>query len=1173
MFRYIKKVKPRMFLGVIILLFFVSSNFLLDTPAKYARAISLLNDRSADIIGAAALNTGGWSNLKLSGEGQIIGIADSGLDKGSISDIHPDLATVKGKMPKVAMLKSYSGRKTADDPSGHGTHMAATIAGNGASSDGKYQGIAPGASLYFQALLNEDGQLTIPQSIDTLFRPAYEAEVKVHVDGWGTGSNMYGNRSAQIDAFVYKHPDFLPVFGAGNGGPTEGSLTMEANSKNALIIGSSQVSRPAFSPEASQTDRIADSSSRGPAADGRIKPDLLAPGSLIISACSSLVKSNFEANPLYTRMGGTSMASAVTGGSIALLRQYLTSYSKLNQPSAALVKALLINGSRLNSDNQPGQGFGILDLYGTILGLKEGMFKITDSAELAADETEEYSLRVTDTAKPVRVTLAWSDPAAPAGSTRALVNDLDLQIKAPDGTIYNGNAFLNNNGTDHINNVELIYIPEPERGEYKISIKASGMNPQYPTQSYALVYGQNLTASVITDIEGNQLHLLDGNILNSDNSKIITLGSNSEILIGSQIYQGTKASYIFARHWENGGIKPLTTPKGELLVEMNTQKREGGFYIDPRWLTDREGKVQFNHKNVDIANLPDGIKVEATLNPVRQTLWDIKTRGQKISGYISRIDAEKNTLYLLDELEAYKITDRTALSYHSHDMLDSSVEALPFGYVENTCLSDLLPGFKVELLIDPQTREVLYINAEKQMVVAQISSIDTEKGTIRAATGKTYRLFPGVEIYRDYSQVKLQELKPGDWLVGMLLDEDDDELLDVQVLSSLSWGRVIFASNKLNTLYILDQKNQFQRYDLSGDVMIYRGGTAIDKASLVSGDWVRVLTKPDTNIALRVDVAEIAEECRRVFSAYYPEKGIMRLADGTSYTCPESTLFVRSGCNISPLDILPGETVKITALEVPSPAENYVARVEVDKSPAAVVPSLQFNAYGLNGALIVQGSTSAQRISVYRQDGSRHTIKVRDDGSFSQVFSLLEGEENLRVIALDTATGGVTIQASVVIAYPVQEKIAEFPDVIYHSARPEIEALKSAEIVHGYEDGYFRPDQAITRLEFFTMLTNAFGEKTAPLKNIEKFSDYSFIPWWGLNVVNTAREEGWIAGYPDGSFRPNQHLTQTQLNVILKQLQLPEENNIVINSDNSDYLITRAEAAQVVFKLYRLEED
>jgi subtilisin family serine protease len=237
-----------------------------------------------------------------------------------MTDIHPDLQSEPGVMPKVVMLQSFAGRDTAYDPTGHGTHMAATIAGSGKASNGRYQGIAPGASLYFQALLNKANQLQLPDNLEDLFSPAYSAGVRVHVNGWGSGSNTYGNNSAQIDDFVYRYYDFLPVFAAGNSGPISSSLTSEANSKNVLTVGSSQVPRPAFSPEACYADQIADSSSRGPAGDGRIKPELLAPGSAVISACSSLATSNFSANTAYTRMGGSSMAAAVTGGAVALLR-------------------------------------------------------------------------------------------------------------------------------------------------------------------------------------------------------------------------------------------------------------------------------------------------------------------------------------------------------------------------------------------------------------------------------------------------------------------------------------------------------------------------------------------------------------------------------------------------------------------------------------------------------------------------------------------------------------------------------------------------------------------------------------------------------------------------------------------------------------------------------------
>jgi len=237
--------------------------------------VSFLNDRASDITGASAVNAPGFVvPLGLTGEGQIVAVADSGLDTGRAGNIHPDLQSTPGKMPKVVMLKSWAGRDVPDDPNGHGTHMAATIAGTGAASNGQFRGVAPGASIYFQAILNKDGEPQIPADLSSLFLPAYSAGARVHVDGWGGGSNTYLNSTAQIDDFVRDHPDFLVVFGAGNSGPSSRTLTSEANSKNVLVVGASVLPRPAFVPGADDASSTASFSSRGPAGDGRIKPEL-----------------------------------------------------------------------------------------------------------------------------------------------------------------------------------------------------------------------------------------------------------------------------------------------------------------------------------------------------------------------------------------------------------------------------------------------------------------------------------------------------------------------------------------------------------------------------------------------------------------------------------------------------------------------------------------------------------------------------------------------------------------------------------------------------------------------------------------------------------------------------------------------------------------------------------
>ncbi|MBC7325875.1 MAG: S8 family serine peptidase, partial [Moorella sp. (in: Bacteria)] len=192
--------------------------------------VSFLNDRVSSLIGSTALTSRGFVRPEgLTGAGQVVALADSGLGNGRIDNPHPDLKSEPGQTPKVIMLKSWTGRETAEDINGHGTHMAATIAGTGAASGGKYAGVAPQARLYFQAILDQENQPSPPNDLFALFSPAYAAAARIHVDGWGGKGNFYSSGASQVDAFIRSHPDFLVIFGAGNGGPGEGTLTSEAN--------------------------------------------------------------------------------------------------------------------------------------------------------------------------------------------------------------------------------------------------------------------------------------------------------------------------------------------------------------------------------------------------------------------------------------------------------------------------------------------------------------------------------------------------------------------------------------------------------------------------------------------------------------------------------------------------------------------------------------------------------------------------------------------------------------------------------------------------------------------------------------------------------------------------------------------------------------------------------
>lgn len=1111
-------------------------------PPFFTPATVLANDRVADIIGSNPLMVPGIVTPSgLTGRGQIIGIADSGLDKGSMTDIHPDLQSEAGKMPKVVMLKSYAGRDMADDPTGHGTHMAATIAGSGKASHGQYHGIAPGASIYFQALLNNANQLQLPDKLENLFSSSYQAGVRVHVNGWGSGSNTYGINSTKIDDFIYKYSDFLPVFAAGNSGPGSGTLTSEANSKNALVVGSSQVPRPAFGPDARYADQIADSSSCGPAGDGRIKPELLAPGSAVISACSSLVTSNYSANTAYTRLGGSSMAAAVTGGALAVLREELKTYKNMSNPSAALMKALLVNGARPTTSNISEEGFGILDLAGTILALQENTFQYRDETiGLKAGENKEYRFNVSDSSQPVKFTLTWTDPAGQAGTGTALVNNLDLSVQSPDGKTYYGNDFNNQGTNDNINNIEQVTIPNAGLGEYIIRVHAAGITGTNSTQSFALTYGQPLRHEIVESMNANhELTMADGDKINLTGMQIHqeidgqVIADINQVQSGSDLYLGSGTAYLFGSTWETGGIQALPTDAGNLILEMNNQVREGGYYLDSRAGTDGTQNIRVNDLPVtDITAIPTGAELKASINPVLQTLWKLRATGEEITGFISKIDVDKREIKLFNDSKIYQLAPWAALSYRDK-LVDCASADTPYGSTGANSLENLMPGTRVALLVSPTTRVIQYLQVERPMVIGKVEAINPEQGKIRLDTGREYKILAGAGIYRDQNQVSLGKLEIGNWLMGQLMP-DSDTIIRAQAYSQEVYGRVTYYSARQNSLYLSDNNNHSYTIKINNDTQVFAWGIPVDPSALISGSWVRVITDSSGENAWNIDIAEIDESTMQTIVKYDPNQATLR-TNNALYPLNSTTRISKGGYIISAQDLIPGEKAALTTLLAPTPWPSMPANVETEVNSKIPAPTLEVKANSLNGALVVQGSTSANVVYLYRQDGSRVRIEVKS-GKFSHIFNLLDNEKEIQALALNTRTGGIKAKTYSITLYPVEPVIASFKDTVGHWAQPYIEDLGERGIVSGCGDKIFHPDRAINRSELVTMITRAQKWTWTGENPPHYFADNGDIPWWSLQAVLTAGEHDLIKGYPDGTFRPLASITRSELAVIIYTL-------------------------------------
>lgn len=456
---------------------------------------------------------------RFEGAGQTVAVADTGFDTGSTTDVHDAFTG------RVTRLYALGRHNNPSDPHGHGTHVAGSVLGDGNSTTLGHtiRGTAPAALLVFQSVLDGAGKLSgLPIDLTDLFQPPYDDEgVRVHTNSWGStvGDGSYDTNASEVDKFVWDHRDCVICFSAGNEGVDHNangvidarSITPPATARNCITIGASENDRPNFTvpyqqaftdgpinfpadpiasdPMADNAEGIVAFSSRGPTSDGRIKPDVVAPGSYILSARSRHTSSTgweTSADPLYYFNGGTSMATPLVAGCAAVVREYLSEVHQLTTPSAALVKALLINGAQdmagqyvpSESPSIPNnsEGFGRVDMAAT---LHDSVQWRDEDTLLDAGDEETTTVTVRGGAL-LKVTLAWTDRPGPT-----LQNDLDLIVRTADGEERHGNVAASSTAFDRNNNVEQVVWEDVPARDVDIIVRAHRI-PSFP-QPYALV--------------------------------------------------------------------------------------------------------------------------------------------------------------------------------------------------------------------------------------------------------------------------------------------------------------------------------------------------------------------------------------------------------------------------------------------------------------------------------------------------------------------------------------------------------------------------------------------------------------------------------------------------------------------------------------------------------------
>ena len=426
----------------------------------------------------------------LRGQGQTVGIGDSSFN------VQSCFLSGAGKVASLVFFNHAAPTQLSAEML-HGSHVAGIVAGD-QGGDGVYQnqdGEAPAATLVLQSIGDGSAEnLSPPSDFATLTQGTIDFGGYIHTNSWGDTYNAYTVLSRSIDAAVYSQPKLLVLFANSNSGPNLSTTSSEVNSKNLVAVGAYN----ALSPQ-----NVVNYSSRGPTADGRIRPHIMMPGDQVVSI-------DYSQSCGTRTLSGTSMATPAGAGATALIRQYLVDgfyqagssqpAAAITSPSGALLKAMLLagtenmTGSGTNGDIPAmGQGFGRLNLSQLLWFADQGpptlWLKDAGSADaLRTGDSHSFSLSVRAGAD-LRVVLTWTDPPALPQAAQTLVNDLDLEVEAPDGTLYIGNAMtaalsVAGGSADRLNTEEMVSLSGAAPGTYIVRVAGTAVSSG--TQAYAL---------------------------------------------------------------------------------------------------------------------------------------------------------------------------------------------------------------------------------------------------------------------------------------------------------------------------------------------------------------------------------------------------------------------------------------------------------------------------------------------------------------------------------------------------------------------------------------------------------------------------------------------------------------------------------------------------------------
>ncbi|AAL81794.1 alkaline serine protease [Pyrococcus furiosus DSM 3638] len=351
-----------------------------------------------DESAAQVMATYVW-NLGYDGSGITIGIIDTGIDAS-----HPDL---QGKV--IGWVDFVNGRSYPYDDHGHGTHVASIAAGTGAASNGKYKGMAPGAKLAGIKVLGADGSgsiSTIIKGVEWAVDNKDKYGIKVINLSLGSSQSSDGTDALSQAVNAAWDAGLVVVVAAGNSGPNKYTIGSPAAASKVITVGA-----------VDKYDVITSFSSRGPTADGRLKPEVVAPGNWIIAARASGTSMGQPINDYYTAAPGTSMATPHVAGIAALLLQAHPSWTPDKVKTALIETADIVKPDEIADI---AYGAGRVNAYKAINYDNYAKLVFTGYVANKGSQTHQF---VISGASFVTATLYWDNANS----------DLDLYLYDPNG--------------------------------------------------------------------------------------------------------------------------------------------------------------------------------------------------------------------------------------------------------------------------------------------------------------------------------------------------------------------------------------------------------------------------------------------------------------------------------------------------------------------------------------------------------------------------------------------------------------------------------------------------------------------------------------------------------------------------------------------------------------------